>query len=39
VLRPLIGALAAGAIVLAPSLYYLMRVFKGDPKGPSLHSG
>jgi cytochrome d ubiquinol oxidase subunit II len=29
VLRPLLAALAVGAVVLIPSLYYLMRVFKG----------
>jgi cytochrome d ubiquinol oxidase subunit II len=29
VLRPLLVALGVGALVLAPSVYYLMRVFKG----------
>jgi cytochrome d ubiquinol oxidase subunit II len=29
VLRPLLMALGVGALVLAPSIYYLMRVFKG----------
>ncbi len=28
-LRPLLAALGLGALVLAPSVYYLMRVFKG----------
>lgn len=28
-LRLLLGALAAGAVLLAPSLFYLFRVFKG----------
>jgi len=30
-LRLLVGALALGAVVLLPSLYYLFRVFKGRP--------
>lgn len=30
-LRLVLGALAAGALVLVPSLYYLFRVFKGRP--------
>lgn len=29
VLRPLLAALGVGALVLVPSLYYLLRVFKG----------
>jgi cytochrome d ubiquinol oxidase subunit II len=31
VLRLLLAALAAGAVVLVPSLVYLFRVFKGRP--------
>ena len=30
VLRPLLMALAAGAVLLIPSMWYLLRVFKGD---------
>jgi cytochrome d ubiquinol oxidase subunit II len=30
-LRLVLGALALGAVVLLPSLYYLFRVFKGNP--------
>ncbi len=34
-LRLVLWGLAAGAVVLFPSLYYLMRVFKGTPAGPT----
>jgi len=39
-LRLLAVGLAAGTLILAPSLRYLMRTFKGrraGPKGPALH--